>query len=171
MPELNDIGVSHDRLVEKAANFLKYQKNCRVVLEEFTAGTRGGEIPDVIGWKNRLSYLVECKTSRSDFFRDKKKNFRKFNPNNEYWNRYGMGIYRYYFVPDGLIEPDEVPDNWGLVYLEGRSYKEIITCDHALRDNPHVINRDNPVRYNEPTEDSLKNEIAMLVSALGRTLE
>lgn len=163
---MSTITATHDKLVSKAANFLKYEKNCAVVLEEHDCATAGGEIPDVIGWKNRRSYLVECKTSRSDFFRDRKKSFRK--PGHELQTRYGMGWYRYYFVPEGLVKPEEVPENWGLVYLDGRSYKEIITCDQSLRDNPTVINTENPVRYNEQSEESLRNEIAMLTSALRR---
>lgn len=159
------MNVSHDRLVDKAANFLKYQKNCRVVLKEHYAATFCGETPDVIGWKNCNSYLIECKTSRADYFADKKKKFRKFADNSGYFHKYGMGKFRYYFVPEGLVSPEEVPGNWGLVYLDGRSYKEIITCDHSLYENPTVINRDNPTRYNELSPEAYENEIAMLISA------
>lgn len=160
--------MSHDKLVEKATNFLKYQKNCSVVLKEFHAATRGGERPDVLGWKGGTSYMIECKTSRGDFRADRKKSCRKFNPNNKYWNKYGVGVYRYYFVPEGLIEPTEIPNNWGLVYLDGRSYKEVISSDVSY----HAKNKINEEpRYNEPTKASLKNEILTLSSLVRRLVE
>lgn len=158
--------MTHERLIKKATNFLKYQKNCGVVLVEHVCATTGGEIPDVIGWKNRESYLIECKASRADFFKDRQKSFRDFGGHAEVQTCYAMGRYRYYFVPDGMIAPDEVPFNWGLVYLKGRIYQEIITCDHQLYQNESVINRDHPVRRHKPTLESLENEIRMLTSAL-----
>lgn len=160
--------MTHDHLVEKASNFLKYKKNCSVVLKEFCAATKGGENPDVLGWKGGTSYMVECKTSRSDFLADRKKNCRKFNPNNEYWNRYGVGVYRYYFMPTGLVDPDEIPDNWGLVYLDGRSYTEVISSDISYHAKDKI---NDEARYNEPTMESLKNEILTLTSLVRRLSE
>ena len=74
------------------------------------------EKPDVIGWRNGCSVLFEVKVSIEDFKCDARKIFRE-KP------EYGMGSYRYYFVPEELV--DEVlpllPEGWGLKSLqEGR---------------------------------------------------
>lgn len=89
---------------------------CAVVLTEFVACTT--EVPDAIGWANagRISFLVECKVSRADFLRDRKKWFRA-RPH------VGMGVFRYYLTPKGMVSLDELPGGWGLLELSGRSVK------------------------------------------------
>jgi hypothetical protein len=67
------------------------------------------EIPDAIGWRSYESYLVECKTSRADFLADLKKPHR-VNPD------WGMGDRRYYMTPPDLVQPDELPEHWGLLW-------------------------------------------------------
>jgi len=51
--------------------------------------------------------MVEVKTSRSDFQRDKHKPVRR-NPER------GVGHFRFYFTEPGLIYIDELPPSWGL---------------------------------------------------------
>jgi hypothetical protein len=68
------------------------------------------EFPDAIGWRSYESYLVECKVSRADFLADLKKPHR-VNPD------WGMGDRRYYMTPPELVQPDEVPDLWGLLWV------------------------------------------------------
>lgn len=67
------------------------------------------EIPDVFGWNYWTTVLIEVKVSRSDFLADKKKWFRIYPEK-------GMGDYRYYCCPDGLIKENELPEKWGLLY-------------------------------------------------------
>jgi hypothetical protein len=52
-------------------------------------------IPDVIGWFLQDSVVFECKVSRSDFIADGKKKNK-------------VGVFFYYFVPAGIIKPDEL---------------------------------------------------------------
>lgn len=99
--------MTHSDLVSAAAKCL--QKTCAVVITEMATT---GETPDVIGWRGVFSTVVECKTSRADFAADRGKKFRAFPEN-------GMGYFRYYFAPDGLLNPDEMPNGWGLMELRG----------------------------------------------------
>lgn len=91
--------------------------DCGVALSEIKSGW-GGEIPDAIGWRSKgdkfdCSVLVECKVSRSDFLADKNKPHRIAG---------GIGNYRYFLCPDGVIKPDELPANWGLLYVNNRGH-------------------------------------------------
>lgn len=73
-----------------------------------------GELPDVLGvtaWGKTI--MVEVKVSRSDFLADKNKPWRK-NP------EMGMGDYRVYLAPEGIIKPDEVPYGWSLWEIYGK---------------------------------------------------
>jgi hypothetical protein len=73
--------------------------------------TATGEIPDVLGWDNRGSIVLECKTSVADFRADHRKPFR-VQP------QLGLGRQRWYLAPQGVIPVDELPDNWGLLELQ-----------------------------------------------------
>lgn len=99
--------MTHKQLVERATNWIRHNKNCNVVARELrTANT---EHPDVIGfYGNGGSVLVECKVSRSDFLADREKIFR-------HYEDAGMGDFRYFAAPVGLIKLDEVPAGWGLM--------------------------------------------------------
>jgi hypothetical protein len=101
--------LTHDDLVKKAASWLR--KEHALVITEM-AGS--GEEADAIGWRAAgVTTLVECKATRSDFLGDKKKWFRR-----EPWR--GMGDLRYYMCPWGLIGEDEIPENWGLLWVKNR---------------------------------------------------
>ena len=89
-----------------------------VAFREFKSIT--DEIPDVIAfgaWNH--SVLIECKASRSDFLSDKKKPFRS-EP------KLGMGKQRFYCCPDNLIKIDELPDGWGLIYVNQNKKARLI---------------------------------------------
>src|SRR3977135_2156599 len=98
---------------------------CSVVLYEFA--TAADENPDVIGWASGAgSVLIECKLSRADFLKDAEKAVRR-NP------RAGMGQRRYYLCPSDLIQINDLPQKWGLVWAakgqilvkrEARGYPE-----------------------------------------------
>lgn len=85
------------------------------------------EIPDVIGFDSWQSILIEVKVSRSDFLSDKKKPHRAK----------GMGNWRFYLCPKGMIRKEELPEKWGLIYVDGKGKARIeydcrkkkIACD------------------------------------------
>lgn len=105
-------GRTHADLVAIAGRWLRNTAGCTVVLEELCAATASGENPDAIGWYCARTLLIECKTSRSDFLADRKKRFRA-DPSR------GMGLYRYFLAPRGLISPAELPPRWGLLEVSG----------------------------------------------------
>lgn len=98
--------MTHRECVEAAYSYTSRRHD--IALPEFFCWNN--ELADVIGFKNKYTTLVECKISRADFFRDKKKGFRRM-------PEFGMGNYRFYCCPKGLIQPYEVPDDWGLLYI------------------------------------------------------
>jgi len=99
---------THRDMCKRAATWLRGTVGCGVAVWELTAWTN--EKPDAIGWHPHKSTLVECKTSRADFLRDKLK-YHKKTPES------GMGNYRYYMSPPDVIKVDDLPQFWGLLYL------------------------------------------------------
>ena len=93
-----------------------------------------GEQPDVLGISAcGESILLEVKTSRSDFFADKKKPWR-INP------EIGMGDFRVYLTPKGLLKPEEIPYGWMLWEVHGKtkpSLKIIKGKVKVYKDNPY----------------------------------
>ena len=75
------------------------------------------EQPDAIGWRSGISILIECKASRSDFLADQKKIFRK-NPGR------GMGDWRFYMAPKGIIQVSDLPLWWGLLEVTEKTIKK-----------------------------------------------
>lgn len=101
--------LTHKELVNTAFRWCSKNASCGVVFKELYSIS--GEIPDVIGfggWGH--SVLIECKTSRSDFFAEFKKPHRI--------NGGGMGRYRFFCVPSGLISKEDLPEKWGLIYVD-----------------------------------------------------
>lgn len=84
-----------------------YPPTCPYVAIELV--TMAGENPDAFGWNYYTSILVEVKVSHSDFIADAKKWFRIYPEK-------GLGDYRYYCCPEGIIKEDELPASWGLLY-------------------------------------------------------
>lgn len=111
--------MTHADLVERAEKFLLNTVRCYFVLKELVCYNSTGEVPDAIGWRYNESHMIECKTSRSDFFADKKKFFRR-----RKW--LGVGNYRYYMTLPELIMPEEIPLKWGLLYVYNRRVKIIV---------------------------------------------
>jgi hypothetical protein len=107
--------MTHAQLVQKAVEWLRRYR-CGVVLSE--QACISGEMPDAIGWKKAChSVVVECKVSRGDFLADRGKPSR-LRPDT------GLGCERFYLMPAGLAEADELPAGWGL--LEYRNRKVIL---------------------------------------------
>jgi len=68
------------------------------------------ECPDAFGWGGSSTQLIEVKVSRSYFLSDKKKFWRIF-------PEQGLGRYRSYLCPEGIIKIEDLPDKWGLLYV------------------------------------------------------
>ncbi len=113
--------MNHDDLVARAARWLKGTQKCLWVLTESMAGFVYDESADAIGWdRYGLSHLIECKTSQSDFARDKHKEFRAM-------PSMGMGSFRYYLIPSELKSYvlERLPGRWGLLVVhQSRIYVE-----------------------------------------------
>lgn len=113
----------HDKLIIKARAWLvKCKPNniriptCTFVCCEIVSGQ---ETADAIGFYAGGSILIECKTNHSDFLADSKKYSRGSN------NNRGLGCFRYYLCPSNIIKPEEVPEQWGLLYFNGRGIDTI----------------------------------------------
>jgi len=100
--------LTHKDLVEIGYKWV--MSRCGVAFKELNAATGNGEIPDVIGFNSGESFLIECKATRNDFLSDKKKSFR-MRPET------GMGKFRFYLCRKGLITLGDLPENWGLIYV------------------------------------------------------
>ncbi len=144
MAKKKDIPVfTHKQLVGVAYRYLMNQFGCHVVLAEL-ASSSPGEIPDAIGWQyGSASTLIECKVSRSDFLADKHKPFRV-------QVEQGVGLFRYYMAPKGLLVPEEMPDGWGLLQVDGASRV------YVSRKGKHFLQR------------NYRQEMRMMVGALRR---
>lgn len=112
--------ITHAELCTIASRWLKVPNSrgghgCQIAFTEARIGQAGGEIPDTLGFRISGwlggSVMIECKTSRSDFLADAKKPHRK---------HLGMGRWRYYMCPEGIITPSELPPRWGLLVVTNR---------------------------------------------------
>ena len=115
--------ISHEDLRKLAISWLKSRTwpsrvggnprggLCSIVASEVV--TSANDIPDAIGWNSRgRSVLIECKTTKRDFYQDGNKPQRQ--------NGSGLGNQRYFLVPIGLISKDEIPEGWGLLECDGK---------------------------------------------------
>lgn len=143
--------MTHSELCERAIAWLEGSRRCTVVLCG-NASTR--EIPDAIGWRTGYvkhgSVVIECKTSRSDFMKDKNKYlvwrsprrsweipFRTARMSKEEADAGGyllerlpcMGSYRYFLSRPEIISPEDVrkhyPDH-GLLHAMGGRCREVL---------------------------------------------
>lgn len=136
--------MTHAQLVRHAEQWLRRHYRCGIVLSEQSCAS--GETPDVIGWKGSCrSVVIECKISRSDFFADQEKPFRR-EPET------GMGCERFYLAPQGLIAKSELPCGWGLLECKGRE----------------IIMTARPPRQSRRTETGMKWEMNLLLASLRR---
>ena len=138
--------MTHAELVKRAERWL-LGHGCAFALTELVVIISPGEIPDAIGWNGPIStILVECKTSRADFLADQKKSVRRIPTG-------GLGRYRYYLCPKGMLQAEEMPEKWGLLWAYPKQVRKIKESE-----------------YFEDTEwqGGLKNEINMLISVIRR---
>jgi len=144
--------ISHKTLCLIAAKWLKNRckERCPVVFVELVTGAF--ETPDVFGCNGSNSIVIEVKTSRSDFLRDKKKFFRLY-------PEMGVGDFRYYLCPTGIVKPEDVPEKWGLIWVGENQKCKVVK--EILNGN---TNAQNPNRF----EKNGRNERAIMYSALRR---
>lgn len=118
--------MTHAELCKLAVGWLKrpYSRGghgCKVAIDECITGW-SGEIPDAIGYCSTGqplrdgTVLVECKVSRADFLADSAKPHRQVG---------GVGNWRYFMAPEGLIQLAEIPPKWGLVEVNSRGHLKL----------------------------------------------
>lgn len=145
---------THNELVQIAYNWVLKRGVCGVAFKELHTNCSNGEHPDVIGFgSHNHSVLIEVKVSKTDFYKDRTKKFRK-DP------LLGMGKYRYYCVPTGLIKVSDLPPNWGLIYVNDRGRA---TCVH----NPYGKCLDSNI-FSNGFQQNVHAEHGLMYSALRR---
>ncbi len=117
--------LTHAYLNQRGAIFLKSEKHCGVVAVELKTWVVDS-IPDVIGFKQDCSYLIECKTSRSDFFADRKK------PHRHPRSMFGVGNYRYFLCPTDCIQVEDLSEGWGLLWIEHKYITVVKDVDRTM---------------------------------------
>jgi len=127
--------MTHDELIVLARQWLlrPWQNashyghgKCSVVITDMTSSA--WEIPDAIGWYNGKSILVECKVSIDDFKKDAYKPFRRYTDR-------GMGDYRLFMAPKGLLEVEKLPDSWGLIEVNAQGRTRVKHFPEKLEAN------------------------------------
>ncbi len=127
--------MTHAELCEVAKKWLvrpnsRRGHGCHVALSECRSGWCG-EMPDAIGFRAASqvteTVVVEVKVSRADFLADSKKAHRAEGA--------GMGVYRYFMCPEGLIQAHEVPARWGLLWVNARGRVKAVLGPVALSNN------------------------------------
>lgn len=114
--------IKHEVLVKRATKWVS--RKYFLAIPEFRS-TKQVESPDVIGFSDYDSIVIECKASYSDFVADFRKDFRV--------NGFdGMGDKRYYFSPPGVIPQSELPAGWGLLEWRGGLGHVIILKESEL---------------------------------------
>lgn len=132
--------MTHKQLVDIGYRWVLKCGGATVAFRELHSMAR--EIPDVIGFNSWESVLIECKASRADFLQDKKKPHRDK----------GMGNWRFYCCPKGLIRPDELPEKWGLIYVTGGRARVVVDCrveklPHPYEDGQTMLRRAEKNRF------------------------
>lgn len=142
----------HSELCQLAVKWLQRPQSqggpgCTVAVSEVRTGW-SGEIPDAIGFRasgdfSDGSVVVEVKVSRADFLADAKKPHRQAG---------GIGTWRYYLCPEGLIQPDELPAGWGLLWVNRRGHIKPM-AGPALHAKAHYqVYRDTLAAWCQPVE-------------------
>ena len=104
--------MTHSDLVKIAEKWLLGTRKCSFAFTELVC-LATSEIPDAIGFHSGQTTLIECKVSRADFLSDAKQPFRQH-------GFMGMGVFRYYLCPAGLINPEDLPEKWGLIWVNDK---------------------------------------------------
>lgn len=106
---------THQELVDLGYKWC--MSRCSFAFKELVTINR--ECPDVIGFNSNGSFLLEAKVSRCDFLSDKNKPFRSL-------SYLGMGDWRYFIVPKGLVQIEEIPTGWGLIEVNEKAKAKLV---------------------------------------------
>lgn len=142
---------THSDLTKIAVKWLISVRGCGAVITEMAAAT--SEIPDAIGFRDGSSILIECKASRADFLADLQKPFRI-----NAWQ--GMGDFRFYLCAEDIINPLDLPDKWGLLWIDMRGKTRKIVGPKG-----NIWNHQKEFRFDEK---NIEAEHILLISALRR---
>ncbi|RZD16590.1 MAG: hypothetical protein EVJ46_06170 [Candidatus Acididesulfobacter guangdongensis] len=118
--KVKKIEMSHSECIDKVAKWLQKQHEsislyrCKVILKEPHGYNISREYPDVLGTGMKNDINIECKVSRQDFLKDGKKQ-----------HNHPFGNFKFYACPEGLILPDEIPEEFGLIYIGKESCRMI----------------------------------------------
>ena len=133
--------MTHKELVEICYRWILKSGGMTIAFKElYSLAT---EIPDVIGFNGWESMVIECKVSRSDFLKDRKKPHREK----------GMGKFRLYACPKGLIRVDELPPKWGLIYVENSKARIHVDPRYKMVDSPYGGQRKTRAEENDHEVD------------------
>lgn len=143
--------MSHSDLVKIAELWLLNTRKCGAVITELVS--YGVETPDAIGFRDGTSTLVECKASRADFLADAQKPFR-LDPGK------GMGTFRFYLCPAGIITAQDLPEKWGLIWVDGKGKAQM-----QVGPKGNIWSAQDEFRFDEKNHEA---EQLLLVSALRR---
>ncbi len=142
MSNKKEVEINHDTLVQAGSKWLA---SCAPVVVTELSG--GQEEADVIAFGCNLrkrmgkkyfkelfippmygygTIIIECKASITDFKVDAKKDFR-IDPGK------GMGDYRFYLTPPGLVSIEDLLPGWGLIEMHGKKIK-IMHCSQVFKE-------------------------------------
>lgn len=131
----------HYELCKLGAKFLKNRKNAepwklpnKYIAVELVTLT--AENPDIWATNGSETTIIEVKTSHADFLADLKK-----------WCRSDdavkkdklLGNYRYYLCPEGIINIEEIPNNWGLLVYDGKKIKKVKSATYVKSSSDQEI--------------------------------
>lgn len=111
-----------DYVTDKAVCLINKLHGTIIGAKEFSGGWSPERV-DAILFNSRASFVIETKISRSDFKADAKKIFRV--------DGKGVGTYRYYACPEGLIKPDELPAKWGLIWVRAGNARAVMPVGYG----------------------------------------
>jgi hypothetical protein len=160
--------MTHEDLCERARRWLSGSRKCNPVFSNIASC---GEVPDAIGWSSCYGWcgstVVECKTSRGDFYADRRKYQAYFQ--HEEGLRYArtqitqkaaaengwklidlarMGNYRFFLCEPDVITAELVeriaPDH-GLLWMENA--RRLRTMRPAVRREKLMVDTDAEIRY------------------------
>lgn len=156
--------LNHAELCLRAIRWLRGTRRCNPV---YSLNASCAEIPDAIGWSSTYSWygstVIECKTSLSDFYADRKKRFgwkdESGNIHTVHWvtkkraKEFGwvevelplMGDFRFYLCEPGIITAELVTEKapcHGLIYRDGHAMRVIRQAPRREK-----VDKDSEIRY------------------------
>lgn len=118
--------MTHADLCVLGCRWLMRKWNAKHAFAEFNSMSLA-EFPDAIGFPAstyRGPAVIEVKVSVEDFKRDKNKGWR--HRERAGLAGAGMGRWRYYLVPEGLVDVADIPEDHGLLYAGPRNRVAVV---------------------------------------------